>query len=609
MGNRPDWPKTGPKGQPLTTFTDLGLEEKILQGIHDLGFEFPTDIQQETIPSILNSDQDMICLAQTGSGKTAAFGLPILQRLRFEKDIPQGLILAPTRELAIQITTEMQKYAKYLPALNMTCVYGGSSYGAQKAALRDKPQLVVATPGRLLDLADRGTIDLSAVEYLVLDEADTMLNMGFREELDKIIDLLPAEKRVLLFSATMPDWINNLAQSTLRDPKEISVGEKNSGAQSVEHRYYMVQARDKEEALTRLLDFHPDIYGIVFVRTRISAKSVAEHLSKAGYNADALHGDLSQDQREYVTRRFREGSVRVLVATDIAARGLDVKDLTHVIHFDLPDEAESYTHRSGRTGRAGATGHSLALINLREKGKIKRLERSLKLPIKKDQIPAGDAITQAQVLSRVQKLQQSSEDVSETEALYRMVSTELQEISKEELIKRWINHEFQSLLNSYSGAKDLNPQIQDQKFRQDTPGKGRRDSRDRNDSDMVWLTINLGRADNFLPPDLLQLLGRTFPRKRVEVGAIKIGDESSSFQVYPGDALMIEEGIKRKKAYNKRLKVKIKQSGYDRGFSGPRGGGSRSKNSRPNQGNWKSKSTGRGPHNGPGKGFSKKKDR
>jgi ATP-dependent RNA helicase DeaD len=487
-----------------------------------------------------------------------------------KKNKPQGLILAPTRELAIQITTEMQKYAKYLPAVGMTCVYGGSSYGAQKAALNQKPQLVVATPGRLLDLADRKAIDLGSVEYLILDEADTMLNMGFREELDKIIELLPKEKRVLLFSATMPDWINNLAQSTLNEPKEISVGEKNSGAQSVEHRYYMVQARDKEEALRRLLDYHPDIYGIVFVRTRLSAKSVAEHLSKAGYNADALHGDLSQDQREYVTRRFREGSVKVLVATDIAARGLDVKNLTHVIHFDLPDEAESYTHRSGRTGRAGATGHSLALINLRERGKVKRLERSLKLPIKKDRIPDGDAITQAQVLDRVQKLKTSSEDVSVTEALYRSVSNELESLSKEELLKRWLNHEFQSLLESYTGSKDLNPSNDDGRTRRDQQGRGRRESRDRNDSDMVWLTINLGRGDNFLPPDLLQLLGRTFPRKRIEVGAIKIGDESTSFQVYPGDALMIEEGIKRKKAYNKRLKVKLKKSGYDRSTGGSR---------------------------------------
>jgi ATP-dependent RNA helicase DeaD len=348
-------------------FSTLGLTDNIIKAIGELGFDTPTPIQEKVIPQILSDPRDIVGLAQTGTGKTAAYGLPILERTDILSKRVQALILCPTRELCLQIARDMESYSRFLPKLSVTAVYGGAGIIEQMRAVRKGTQIIVATPGRLLDLINRKAADISAIRHLVLDEADIMLNMGFKEELDAILAASPKERQTLLFSATMPSEVAKIAAKYMKNPIEISIGQKNSGTANVEHQYFMVHARDKYETLKRVVDYYPEIYGIIFCRTRISTQEIADKMIKDGYNAEALHGDLSQSQREFVMRKFREGNVQLLIATDIAARGLDVNNLTHVIHYDLPDDLEIYTHRSGRTGRAGKTGISLAIIHMKEK--------------------------------------------------------------------------------------------------------------------------------------------------------------------------------------------------------------------------------------------------
>ncbi|MDB5109792.1 MAG: box helicase, partial [Mucilaginibacter sp.] len=373
----------------MNPFIELGIRHDIVNAISDLGFENPTPIQEQSIPVLLTGSNDFVGLAQTGTGKTAAFGLPLLELLDFEENYPQALILCPTRELCLQITNDLNNYSKKMDNVHVVAVYGGASISDQLRQIRRGVQIVVATPGRMLDIINRKAIDFSKVKYVVLDEADEMLNMGFQEDIDNILSTTPEEKKTWLFSATMPTEVRRIAKKYMTDPFELTMGEKNTGNVNIEHEYYIVRAREKYAAFKRIVDFNPDIFGIVFCRTKIETQEIAEALIKDGYNADSLHGDLSQQQRDKVMKRYRERSLQLLIATDVAARGIDVNDVTHVINYSLPDEIENYTHRSGRTARAGKTGVSIAIINSKELGKIRQIERVIGKNFIKAEIPNG----------------------------------------------------------------------------------------------------------------------------------------------------------------------------------------------------------------------------
>jgi len=399
----------------MTKFTDLGIANNILKGINELGFEEAMPVQEEVIPVLLETNRDIVALAQTGTGKTAAFGLPIVQQINISEKYPQALILSPTRELCVQIAKDLMAYSKYVDGLKVLPIYGGANIDAQIRGLRMGTHIIVATPGRILDLIKRGRADITRVGTVVLDEADEMLNMGFRDDLNEILESVPDERRTLLFSATMPKEVAAISKNYMKNPEEITIGKKNSGAESIKHMYYLVQARDRYLALKRIADLNPDIYSIVFCRTRQETKEVAEWLIKDGYNADALHGDLSQAQRDHVMNRFRLKSLQMLVATDVAARGLDVNDLTHVINYNLPDDIEVYTHRSGRTGRAGKKGISIAIVHLREKSRIKEIEKKINKNFEKAPIPTGKEICKKQLFHLIDKMEKVEVDHEQIE--------------------------------------------------------------------------------------------------------------------------------------------------------------------------------------------------
>ncbi|MDD2256201.1 MAG: DEAD/DEAH box helicase, partial [Bacteroidales bacterium] len=400
----------------MKTFEELGIQPAILKAISEMGFVQPMPVQEEVIPYLLGEENDVIALAQTGTGKTAAFGLPVIQKIKIDQVYPQALILCPTRELCLQIADDLNEYSKYMEALKVLPVYGGSSIESQIKTLRKGVHIVVATPGRLLDLMNRRCVDLSKVANVVMDEADEMLNMGFTESIDAILAAVPSERNTLLFSATMPSEIARITKKYMKKAKEITIGNKNESTANVKHEYYMVNAKDKYLTLKRIADFYPNIYGIVFCRTKIETQDIADKLIKDGYNADSLHGDLSQQQRDYVMNKFRVRNLQLLVATDVAARGLDVSDLTHVINFSLPDDPESYTHRSGRTGRAGKTGISISIAHVKEKGKIKQIERTINKTFEVAKIPTGKAICEKQVFHFVDRIEKVKVDESEIEA-------------------------------------------------------------------------------------------------------------------------------------------------------------------------------------------------
>jgi len=511
----------------MKTFEELGIMPSILKAISEMGFEQPMPVQEEVIPFLLGEDNDVIALAQTGTGKTAAFGLPIIQKINLSLTQPQALVLCPTRELCLQIADDLNDYSKYIDALKVLPVYGGSSIDSQIKTLRKGVHIVVATPGRLIDLMNRRCVDLSSVSNVIMDEADEMLNMGFTESIDEILAGIPKDRNTLLFSATMPAEIARITGKYMKNPREITIGNKNESTVNVKHIYYMVNARDKYLTLKRIADFYPNIYGIVFCRTKIETQEIADKLIRDGYNADALHGDLSQQQRDYVMNKFRIGNVQLLVATDVAARGLDVADLTHIINYSLPDELEYYTHRSGRTGRAGKTGISISIVNMKEKGKIRQIERTINKTFVPAIMPTGKEICEKQVFHFVDKIEKVKVDEAEIESLLPSVYRKLEWLEKEDLIKRMVALEFDRLIEYYKGAPEIRT-VDESDNRKD------RKETDRNlqgpEPGFKKIFIGLGKMDGITPKTLMDLIN-DYVEGRVQIGRIDFFTRYSLFDV------------------------------------------------------------------------------
>lgn len=506
-------------------------------------------VQEKVIPHLLNGEGDVVALAQTGTGKTAAFGLPLLQRIDPEVKKPQALILSPTRELCLQIGSDLADFSKYMPSIKVLPVYGGSSIESQIRALRAGVQVIVATPGRLIDLINRGEVNLDDVHTVVLDEADEMLNMGFLESIDAILEHVPADRKMLMFSATMPNEIARIAKKYMKDPVEIVVGNRNEGAENVRHIYYMVNARDKYLALKRIADDTPNIYGIIFCRTRRDTQEIADKLIADGYNADALHGDLSQQQRDIVMRKFRDRVITLLVATDVAARGLDVDDLTHVINYGLPDDTAVYTHRSGRTGRAGKTGVSIAIIHSREKGKLREIEKKIGKKFERKEVPTPEHIIEKQLYNLADRIERVKVDEEEIQKYLPGVMRKLEWLSGEDLLKRVLSLEFNRLLDYYRDAPkidfiDEKPSKDKKERKESTPKSDKEKDRRTAERGMERIYINLGKGDGFFAGNLIELLNHNVGGKRVDVGRIDLLPHYSLFDVKKADARRVVEGLR-----------------------------------------------------------------
>ncbi len=513
----------------MKSFTDIALDPRIRDAVQELGFETLTPIQEKTIPHLLTSDQDLIAFAQTGTGKTAAFGLPVIQRTDVDNKKPQTLILCPTRELCMQISRDLTNYSKYLKGITIVPVYGGASMDTQIRALNKEAQVVVATPGRANDLINRKKLQLDNVTRVVLDEADEMLTMGFREDLDAILAATYHHKQTMLFSATMSDEVMKITKKYMNSPIEISATPMNTGAENVRHLYYMVHARDRYEVLKRIADINPNIYGIVFCRTRKETKEVAAKFMQDGYNADAIHGDLSQAQRDEVMGRFRMRQLQLLIATDVAARGLDVTDLSHIINFDLPDDIEVYIHRSGRTGRAGKSGISIAIIHMRETGKIRDIEKKFGIRFSKESVPSGKDICQKQLFSLMDKLEQVEVDEEQIGPFLPAIYQKLEWLSREDLIKHFVSTEFNRFLAYYKDAVDIN--ITEHTG---SDGRNRREKRTREErrrTPFTKLHINLGSKNNLTPARLMGLINEGLNSRNSTVGKIEIMNTFSFFEI------------------------------------------------------------------------------
>ncbi len=533
----------------MQTFHETGLQDNILLAIEDLGYKKPTPIQAKTISHLLQTEDDLMALAQTGTGKTAAFGLPSLQKVNPQDKTTQILILAPTRELALQITSDMQNFAKYIKAIHIVPVYGGAGIENQMKALRKGAQVVVATPGRAKDLLQRGYLKVQNINTLILDEADEMLTMGFKDELDAILAQTPDDKQTLLFSATMSKEVERIAKNYMHKPDKISVAAENKGADTVEHIYYMVPAKYRYEVLKRLADKHPDIYGIVFCRTRRETKEVAAKLINDGYNADALHGDMSQSQRDDVMKRFRNRHLQLLVATDVAARGLDVTDLTHVINYNLPDQTEYYTHRSGRTGRAGKQGTSIAIIHTREKGKLKDIERISKIKFTRHAVPTGAEICSNQLLALTDKVVKTQINDAQIEPFLEEIYHKFEHLSKEEVIKHFVATEFNRFLEYYKNAPDLND------IAQKSDKKSNRDRR--RQGNLTRLFLNVGKKENLTPLRLIGIINNTLDSNNVEIGQIEILKSFSFFEIDSKAAGRLINEIKQQTFEGRHLSAEI----------------------------------------------------
>lgn len=506
-------------------------------------------VQEKVIPHLLNGEGDVVALAQTGTGKTAAFGLPLLQRIDPEVKKPQALILSPTRELCLQIGSDLADFSKYMPSIKVLPVYGGSSIESQIRALRAGVQVIVATPGRLIDLINRGEVNLDDVHTVVLDEADEMLNMGFLESIDAILEHVPADRKMLMFSATMPNEIARIAKKYMKDPVEIVVGNRNEGAENVRHIYYMVNARDKYLALKRIADDTPNIYGIIFCRTRRDTQEIADKLIADGYNADALHGDLSQQQRDIVMRKFRDRVITLLVATDVAARGLDVDDLTHVINYGLPDDTAVYTHRSGRTGRAGKTGVSIAIIHSREKGKLREIEKKIGKKFERKEVPTPEHIIEKQLYNLADRIERVKVDEDEIQKYLPGVMRKLEWLSGEDLLKRVLSLEFNRLLDYYRDAPkidfiDEKPSKDKKERKESTPKSDKEKDRRTAERGMERIYVNLGKGDGFFAGNLIELLNHNVGGKRVDVGRIDLLPHYSLFDVKKAAARRVVEGLR-----------------------------------------------------------------
>ena len=537
-----------------------------------MGYENPMPVQEEVIPYLLGENNDVVALAQTGTGKTAAFGLPLIQQINVKNRVPQSLILCPTRELCLQIAGDLNDYSKYIDGLKVLPVYGGSSIDSQIRSLKRGVHIIVATPGRLLDLMERKTVSLSTISNVVMDEADEMLNMGFTDSINAILADVPQERNTLLFSATMSPEIARISKNYLRDAKEITIGRKNESTNSVKHIAYMVQAKDKYAVLKRVADYCPQIYGIVFCRTRKETQEIADKLMQEGYNADSLHGELSQAQRDAVMQKFRLRNIQILVATDVAARGLDVNDLTHVINYGLPDDTESYTHRSGRTGRAGKTGISIAIVNMREKGKMREIERIIGKKFIMEQVPTGKQICEKQlikVIDDIEKVKVNEEEIADfMPEIYR----KLEWLSKEDVIKRMVSMEFNRFLEYYRDREEIQTATDSRGERGTrTEGRGSRDNGGSRTAapGFTRLFINLGKMDNFFPNELINLLNSN-TRGRIELGRIDLMKNFSFFEVDEKEAQSVIKALNRTNWNGRRVSVEIagEEGGEGRKSSG-----------------------------------------
>ncbi len=511
------------------TFEQTGIKPELLSAISEMGFEQPTPIQEKTIPHLINNKNDLIALAQTGTGKTAAFGLPILHNCDVNKKDIQALILCPTRELCLQISRDLDAFSKNLKGFKNIPVYGGADIGKQMRELRNGGQVVVGTPGRVHDLIRRKVLNVSQIRWMVLDEADEMLNMGFKEELDAILAQTPAIKQTLLFSATMPKEIANMTKKYLNSPDEIAVGRKNEGAANVEHHYYVVHAKDKYATLKRVADNYPNCYAIVFCRTRMETRDVAEKLMADSYNADALHGDLSQAQRDYVMSRFRTGQLQMLVATDVAARGLDVNSLSHVINYSLPDDPEAYIHRSGRTGRAGKSGIAVSILHMRETGKLKQIERISNKRFERKEVPGGEEICKVQLMHLVDKVAEIEVNDSKIDPYMVEIMDKFAGLNAEEILKRFVSVEFNRFLDYYKNAPDLN--VRGQERRTIDKRGGRRGESGGDNINFSRLFVNAGKKQNLNASRLLGLINDHSTRKNIEIGKIDIQRKFSFFEI------------------------------------------------------------------------------
>ena len=509
-------------------FQDFNLNPAILKAIDELGFKEPMPIQAEVLPVLLSQRTDLVGLAQTGTGKTAAFGLPLLQNIDPKSRSVQALILCPTRELCMQITKDLLSYAKYIPEIMIVPVYGGASIEQQFKSLAKKPQIIVATPGRLQDMIRRNRIDFSNVQWMVLDEADEMLDMGFQEDVDAILEYMPEQKNTLLFSATMPAEVEQILNKYMKDPVRISIGQKNSGTANVRHNYYMIKASDRYLALKRLIDYYPSIYGIVFCRTKLETQEVADNLIHDGYNAASLHGDLSQAQRDLVMNHFRQGFTQILVATDVAARGLDVTNLSHIINYNLPDDIDTYVHRSGRTGRADKTGICISLVHQKEKHKIKAIEKQLGRPMERELIPTAQQVCEKQLFRHIDNLEKVDIMRDDIDDYLPVVFKKLSWLTREELITRVVALNFNRFLDYYKDAKDLNI-IEDNKDKKD-----KKDKKQHDDSHMVRLFFGMGKRDHIKPNSLIGRINDVTGTKDIEIGHIDLM-ENFSFVAVDGD--------------------------------------------------------------------------
>ncbi len=513
----------------MNTFADIGIRQDIIKGLSLLGFVEPTPVQAEVIPLMLERQVDLVSLAQTGTGKTAAFGLPLIQLLNPGSRQTQGLILCPTRELCMQVSRDLASYARFVEGVRVLAVYGGTSIEPQIKALRKGVQVIVATPGRLNDLINRGKVDISKVRYAVFDEADEMLQMGFQDELNAILAHTPAEKNTLLFSATMSKEVANIAGRYMSDPVEVTIGRRNAGAENVQHEYYLVNSRDRYAALKRIVDDCPNNYAIIFCRTRQDTNDVANKLIQDGYNADALHGDLSQTQRDQVMKKFRARNLQILVATDVAARGLDVNDLTHVINYNLPDDIAGYTHRSGRTGRAGHTGVSIALVQMNEHFKIKQIEKRIQKKFKHCRIPTGAEICRKQLINLMDSVASVEVDHDQIDPLFAEIAARLGELDREELIKKFVSLEFNRFLKYYKNAPDLNLKVNEksgkQRLNKERPGWDKSKAANANHRgrpQFARFSLNVGRRDGIMPQGLIGAINRAPGGGKITVGKIEI---------------------------------------------------------------------------------------
>jgi ATP-dependent RNA helicase DeaD len=554
----------------MKSFEALGLSGELVEAIHQLGFETPTPIQEKAIPILLQGDTDLVGLAQTGTGKTAAFGLPLIQLVDEKNRATQALIVAPTRELSVQITSDLERFMVKVKRLNIVTVYGGASISDQIRKIRQGAQIIVATPGRLIDLLSRKVVDLTHIQFVVLDEADEMLNMGFKEDIDEILSTTPDSKKVWLFSATMPREVREIASNYMTNPKELTMEGRQSGNENIDHQFAVVDERDKYLALKRFVDYTPDIFGVIFCRTKMDTQRIAEHLIKDGYNADPLHGDLTQVQRDRVMKNFKEKTLQLLVATDVAARGIDVNNITHVIHMNMPDEMEFYTHRSGRTARAGKKGISLAIVSKKEVGRISMVEKMLKRKFTKVMIPTGEEVCQQKIVGLVHKVRHVEVNEEEIDTFLPEVYHELKDLSKEDIIKRFASIEFNRFLEYYRDARDLNKS--EKRTYVDDGGSGSSFS----SGDRIF--INVGKMDGLETGTLLGLICDYGDVSKDKIGKIDLKGAYSFFEIGKEFTNQVMKGFEGVEVRGRKVRLEMtggrrpEKSGGDRGDRGDRGG-------------------------------------